>query len=243
LAALGALGDVNAMNAMNTNAAGSDIRSGAALRIAIVGAESTGKTTLAADLSQALRELPQPPHLRVANVPEVLRGWCDRNGRTPLAHEQAAIVRAQHALIEDAAATHDMVVCDTTALMTAVYSHFLFNDDSLNQRAVELHGRTDLTLLMALDLPWAPDGLQRDGPQVRAPVDTLLRGLLNSAALPFVVVGGDGPSRLANALAAVQPLLALQPLGAPVSSESRHGLFNRPSAGRWSCSCCQAQKS
>jgi nicotinamide riboside kinase len=224
------------MNAMHTTAANGDGHSGTALRIAVVGAESTGKTTLAADLARALRDLPAPPQLRVANVPEVLRGWCDRNGRTPLAHEQAAIVRAQHALIEEAAATHDVVVCDTTALMTAVYSRLVFSDHSLDQRAVDLHGRMDLTLLMALDLPWVPDGLQRDGPQVRAPVDTLLRSLLNNAALPFVVVSGEGPTRLANAMAATRRLLDSP---RPSGSQTRRGLFDRPSAGRWSCACCQ----
>jgi nicotinamide riboside kinase len=228
---------------VNTLSTCQDGPASAALRIAIVGAESTGKTTLAAELACALRELPAPPPLRVANVPEVLRGWCDRNGRTPLAHEQAAIVRAQHTLIEEAAATHDVVVCDTTALMTAVYSHFVFNDDSLDQRATVLHARMDLTLLMALDLPWVPDGLQRDGPQVRAPVDTLLRGLLNDAALPFVVVSGEGPSRLANAMAAAQSLLAAR---APAGIETRRGLFDRAldgkGAGRWSCRCCPAPK-
>jgi hypothetical protein len=38
------------------------------------------------------------------------------------------ILRAQHERIAEAAATHDWVVCDTTALMTAVYSRFVFGD-------------------------------------------------------------------------------------------------------------------
>ena len=31
---------------------------------------------------------------------------------------------------------------------------------------------------MALDIAWQPDGLQRDGPQVRVPVDSRVRSLL-----------------------------------------------------------------
>jgi nicotinamide riboside kinase len=202
------------------------------LRIAIVGAESTGKTSLALALAPAL----QATHgLRVASVPEVLRGWCDRNGRTPMAHEQAAILRAQHTLIEEAAANHDIVVCDTTALMTAVYSRYVFNDASLEARAIELQSRMALTLLMALDLPWVADGLQRDGPQVRAPVDALLRGLLHEANLSFEVIKGQGPARLANALAAVAQLLQSPQ---PASASARRGLFDRAAAGRWSCTCC-----
>jgi thymidylate kinase len=71
-----------------------------AIAIAIVGAESTGKTTLAQALCEALQAR---SGRRVAWVPEVLRGWCERAGRTPLAHEQASILRMQHEQI--AAAT------------------------------------------------------------------------------------------------------------------------------------------
>jgi molybdopterin-guanine dinucleotide biosynthesis protein len=47
-------------------------------RIALLGAESTGKTQLA----QALGLRLQQQGLRVTVVPEVLREWCDRQGRT-----------------------------------------------------------------------------------------------------------------------------------------------------------------
>jgi hypothetical protein len=49
------------------------------------------------------------------------------------------------------------------------------------------------------------DGLQRDGPQVREPVDDTLRELLLANALPFAVVGGQADQRVAQALAAVAP--------------------------------------
>lgn len=175
-----------------------------AIRIAIVGAESTGKTTLAAALAPRLAA---DSGLRVAWVPELLRQWCDRAGRTPHAHEQAAILRGQHGLIEQAAATNDVVVCDTTALMIAVYSRLLFADRSLQARAAALHRRMALTLLMALDLPWVADGHQRDGPQVREPVDSLLREVLAEHRLPWAVVAGSGAARLENAVDAVAPLL------------------------------------
>ena len=90
-----------------------------ALRIAIVGAESTGKTALARALAGRLAEL---TGRRCTWVGEWLRHWCEREGRTPRPDEQAAIAEHQHRLIDAAAAAHDLVVCDTTALMTAVYS-------------------------------------------------------------------------------------------------------------------------
>ncbi len=178
------------------------------LRIAIVGAESTGKSTLAHALGAALGAAPAPRGgRRVAVVDEWLRTWCETAGRTPRAEEQAAILREQHARIEAAAASHAIVVADTTALSTAVYSRLLFGDCSLECEAVERHRSMDATLLTAIDLPWVADGHQRDGPQVREPVDTALRELLARHRLPFSVIGGQGSARLAQAVAALRPLL------------------------------------
>jgi nicotinamide riboside kinase len=206
-----------------------------AIRIAIVGAESTGKTSLA---SQLAARLAQDGGYAVAWVPEVLREWCDEQGRTPLAHEQAAIMRAQHGRIDAAAARHDIVVCDTTALMTAVYSRLIFDDRSLDEQALALHRGMSLTLLTALDLPWVADGHQRDGEHVREPVDGLLRQLLLAHRLPWAVIGGAGPLRVQQAVHAVAPLLRGRRAGA-------RGPFTRldeadDAAGRivWSCACC-----
>ena len=123
-----------------------------AIRIAIVGAESTGKTTLAAALAPRLAA---DSGLRVAWVPELLREWCDRTGRTPQAHEQAAILQAHHERIETAAAAHDLIVCDTTALMIAIYSRLLFDDAD--------HGRSSAGSMSGAD------GITVTTPSVTAP--------------------------------------------------------------------------
>lgn len=206
-----------------------------ALRIALVGAESTGKTTLAQALPARIEAL---SGLRCALVSERLRAWCDTMGRTPLRHEQAAIAEAQHKAIEQAAARHDVVVCDTTALMTAVYSELIFDDTSLTAAAIAWQRRCQLTLLTAIDLPWVADGHQRDGPQVRAPVDARLRALLQQHGIGFNVVAGQGERRLAHALETITPLLKGR-------SPREPGLFTRL-AGRgradarpgWRCDCC-----
>lgn len=188
-----------------------------ALTLAIVGAESTGKTTLAHELASALAE---QTGLACTVVPEWLRAWCEREGRTPRRAEQAAIARQQHALIDAAAADHDLVVCDTTALMTAVYSRTVFGDGSLDDEALRLHASIDLTLLTALDLPWQADGLQRTGAHVREPVDNRLRALMARGNLGWSLVAGTGGRRLQAALDAVAP--AARALAAP-----RRGLFTR----------------
>ncbi len=206
-----------------------------ALMIAIVGAESTGKSVLAAALADALSAA---TGLRAVAVPEWLRLWCEREQRTPRPEEQAAIAAETQARIDAAAATHDIVVCDTTALMTAVYSEMLFGDRSLHTMAIAHQRRMDLSLLTALDLPWVADGLQRDGPQVRGPVDEHVRALLIGHGLPWALVAGSGAARLESALDAVAPLLRGR-------STPRSGLFSRlqarnaePAARRWTCALC-----
>lgn len=192
---------------------------------AIVGAESTGKTTLARGLAEALRA----DGLNAVMVPEVLREFCDDLGRTPYPHEQAAIALAQTQRMASAARTHSVVVSDTTALMTAVYSDYLFDDQTLYGQALADHAQADLTLLTALDLPWEADGLQRDGAHVREPVDTLIRHHLVRAGLPFSVVAGQGAHRLQQALITVRQALT--------AAQRAQDNTQRP-RWRWVCDKC-----
>lgn len=175
--------------------------------IALLGAESTGKTTLARALALELRALGH----EVRVVDEFLREFCDAQGRTPRPDEQAAIAAEQRRRIEAAAADGSTVLADTTPLMSAVYSALLFGDRSLHAEALAWQRRCRLTLLTGLDLPWQPDGLQRDGPHVRGPVDAAVRTLLAEGDVGYGVVYGRGAARTAAALAALRPALGLAP--------------------------------
>jgi nicotinamide riboside kinase len=179
--------------------------------IALLGAESTGKTTLARALHRALQA--QGHH--VALVEEALREFCVRSGRTPRHDEQAGIARMQSEHIAEAARTHELVVADTTSMMVAVYSQLLFNDSSLLPDAVSEQAQHRVTLLMALDLPWVPDPGIRDGAHVREPVDTLLRNALRDDGVDYSVIAGRGEQRLAHALRAVQAALHAPDPAAP----------------------------
>lgn len=183
--------------------------------VAILGAESTGKTTLAAALADALRALGRDAVV----VPEHLRSFCDAEGRTPRREEQAAIADAQRRHIEAAAARADIVLADTTPLMTAVYSDLLFGDTGLYDAALAQQRDCAVTLLAGLDLPWRADGLQRDGPHVRRPVDALIRRALDGAQLPYAVVYGEGEARTMQALAALRRPLDLPPNQEPALTE------------------------
>ena len=205
--------------------------------LAIVGAESTGKSTLAQALADRLA---CDTGWRSVSVGEYLREWCEREGRTPQAHEQAAIAAEQARRIEAAAQAHDIVVCDTTPLMTAVYHRYIFGDRSLDAEALAWQRRCTVTLLTALDLPWLADGHMRDGEHVREPVDAAVREMLIGAGLPFVVVAGLGEARLEAAVDAVAP--HLRRADAPAQ-----GLFSRLAARdavqpewRWVCETCDS---
>ena len=110
--------------------------------IALLGAESTGKTTLAQALRDALaHEGVMGRGVSVGMVPEYLREFCARHGRTPHPHEQAQIADEQTRRIDAAARLHDLVVADTSALMIAVYSDQVFGDLSLYRSAEHAHAR------------------------------------------------------------------------------------------------------
>jgi nicotinamide riboside kinase len=198
------------------------------LKIALLGAESTGKTQLSAELAAWLRGLGRS----VAVVPEVLREWCTREGRTPRPDEQMPIAQEQERRVDEAASSADVVISDTTSLMVAIYSAMLFEDGSLYQFALARQREYNVTLLTGLDLPWVADGLQRDGPHVREPVDALVREALARAEVDFHTVYGRGEERLANAVAAIAPWVP--GLASPGTAASR-------TASRtwvWTCDKC-----
>ena len=189
------------------------------LKIAVLGAECTGKSSLVA----ALQAHWQARGAKVLVAPEVLRQWCDQQGRTPLAHEQKAIAQAQADLTEHASDV-DYLIADTSPLMTAIYSDVLFQDPSLYPFALSHQRIYQHTLVAGLDLPWQADGMQRDGPAMREQIDARLREVLQREGLAFSMVYGQGLQRLAGALAVLEP-------GASTLPQAR-------SSWRWLCDKC-----
>ena len=176
------------------------------LKIAVLGAECTGKSSLVA----ALQAHWQARGARVVVADEVLRIWCAQQGRTPLAHEQKAIAQAQAELTENASDV-DYLIADTSPLMTAIYSDVLFQDPSLYPFALSHQRIYQHTLVAGLDLPWQADGIQRDGPAMREQIDARLREVLQREGLAFSMVYGQGLQRLAGALAVLEPGAATVP--------------------------------
>lgn len=194
--------------------------------VALVGAECTGKSTLAQQMAAALSALGTPAIV----VPESLRNFSTRMGRTPRRDEQQAIAEAQSAAIRRASAQHPIVIADTTALMTAVYSEQVFGDTGLYAFGLRHHRVAGLTLLAATDLPWQADGLQRDGPSARQEVDRLLRQALDRSGTPYAVILGDGPQRLRSALAALR-----RAIGAPAPADAPRWRYHCRRCDRVDC--------
>jgi nicotinamide riboside kinase len=201
------------------------------LRVALLGAESTGKTRLAGELAAALTKA----GLRCTVVPEYLREWCDRQGRTPQREEQAEIARIQSLRIAQAPPA-DLLIADTTALVTAVYSELLFGDTSLFEMAWACQAGFDLTLLTGTDLPWQADGHQRSSPEKRDAFDAALRRALDRGHVRYQVIYGQGEERLAQALAILRacgrlPSLAIQ------GQNQEHAERDAEPLARWHWSC------
>ncbi len=171
-------------------------------RIAVVGAESTGKTSLVLALSE---------QVGAVVVPEYLRQFVEQHGRVPTQDEQVALmqeqIRAEEAAVGQAASLgHPFVLCDSSAIMTAVYSHVYFGDRTLYDSALAYHRTMDLTLFCQPDLPWVADPGQRDGPDIQRTVHECLVDWLGDLDGPLVPIVGAGDSRVRLALRAMAAL-------------------------------------
>lgn len=168
-------------------------------RIAVLGAESSGKSTLCEALAR---------HYGAVWVPEYLREFVDTHARVPFESDQYPIARTQRAREDQAAEVaasrvHRLLFCDTTPLMTALYSRQYWG--RVDPQLARLDSRHDYawTLVTAPDSPWEPDGLQRESEAVRQNVHRMLLETLQARAIPYVLLEGS----LAQRIGAVEALL------------------------------------
>ena len=167
------------------------------LRVAILGAESSGKSTLAEALAA---------RYGTVWVPEYLREFVDTRGRVPFESDQYPIARTQLER-EDAAAARAtrFLFCDTTPLMTALYSRQYWG--RVDPQLARLDSRHDyaLTLVTAPDSPWEPDGLQRESEEVRQQVHRMLLDTLAARAIPYILLEGELAQRMRQVEALLGP--------------------------------------
>ncbi len=175
----------------------------APLRIAVVGAESSGKTTLAFALGRALgaqvvEEFARThltlhgPRYGEADLPLIARGQAH-------AEEEAAGLAARHG--------RAFLVCDTDLITVRIWSEEKFGRcDPWVLQASEQRSYA-LWLLCRPDIPWEPDPLRED-PHDRERLFARYEALLRAQGRTHAVVGGALEDRLRQALAAVGGLAA-----------------------------------
>lgn len=168
-------------------------------RVAVVGAESTGKTTLARDLAA---------RFRTVMVPEFARGYLETRGGVCVPQDLPVIAREQAAAEErQARAANRLLVCDTDLLTTVLWNERYFNTCDPEVARIAGGRRYDLTLLCENDLPWVSDGL-RDSPGHREWFRGRFVSELSARRRPVHFVSGTGTERLGAALPPVEALLA-----------------------------------
>jgi len=168
-------------------------------RIALLGAESTGKSHLALALGDRLGGIV---------VAEYLREFCDRAARVPRVDEQAGIAAEQarrecRAVRLAAERGLSWVICDTTPLMVALYSIDCFGDHGLLADALERQRGYALSLVCMPDIEWVADGFIRADPETRKRIHGLLVEVLDRHRIAWTPVSGSGEQRLGSALQAL----------------------------------------
>ncbi|MBI3886341.1 MAG: ATP-binding protein [Opitutae bacterium] len=181
------------------------------LRIAVYGPESTGKTRLAEKLAA---------HFGAPLVAEYARELWDRQGALtledmlPVSREQARredeAAATCHVLRDKPAGANSLVVCDTDALTTMLWSDLLYGTapDELRRSAEQRCRNYALYLLLDIDVPFAPDP-QRcfPDPADREKCMRVWRGALERRRLPCVEIRGNWAERERAAIAAVDEIL------------------------------------
>jgi NadR type nicotinamide-nucleotide adenylyltransferase len=177
------------------------------LRVCLLGAESTGKSTLAVALARAYGTL---------WVPEYGSAYTEvgRPAGAPWTSAEFTHIARVQCWLEDflAGFAHAVLVCDTDAFTTAVFHQAYLGSPARGFEA-EAARLYDLYVVCGLDVPWERDGLREFEAARRHHQETYLEHARASGA-PWLVVEGPPERRLAAAREAVDALLAAR--GAPV---------------------------
>lgn len=174
----------------------------ASLKIAIVGPESTGKSTIAKQIAA---------YKNTFCVPEYARYYCQNLDRNYTLQDEINMFYGQIAL-EDAITQnshHHLVICDTTILTVKIWCDHLFGDTPKFVTEEIKTRKYDLYLLMDIDLPWQDDPL-RDFPEQRDHFKQIWIDELNVLNADYKIISGDGKNRFANALDAINDFLQLK---------------------------------
>ncbi|MBL7981124.1 MAG: ATP-binding protein [Flavobacteriales bacterium] len=167
------------------------------IKIAIVGPESSGKSTLCAALAE---------HFQEKRVDEFARHYLEHLGRAYEERDLLVIARGQCAFEDDIPEQHDgLLFCDTDMITIRIWSEEKYGHCAPELMALAEHRHYDHWLLCTPDIPWEPDPL-RENPHDRDRLFDVYHTMLTHLAKPFTLITGSPDERLRTAVAAVMRL-------------------------------------
>jgi NadR type nicotinamide-nucleotide adenylyltransferase len=168
------------------------------IKIAVVGPESTGKSTMSAYLAK---------HYNTAWVPEFARDYCAKLTAPPTWQDELNMFYGQLALEKEILPqANKLLICDTTFITVKIWSDYTFGKtpqevlDELPNHPYHLY------LLLNIDLPWEEDPL-RDFPHLREHFLDVWYKELNALNADYRLISGTGPERYEQAVAAIDSFL------------------------------------
>lgn len=165
-------------------------------KVAVVGTESTGKSTLAMRLAA---------HYRTVFVPEAARDLVPDSNQIDMSVLNAITTSHAKAIAEAVPQANRLLFSDTELRSTAVYAKYFFDESLDLTPEILAANRFDLYLLLENDVPFVQDG-SRLTEQLRNDLQVMYRKSFAPAILPVRVISGPWPARFEKAIEAVQTL-------------------------------------
>jgi HTH-type transcriptional repressor of NAD biosynthesis genes len=179
------------------------VRAYYAKRVCLVGAESTGKTTLAAQLAK---------HFQTIWVPEYGREYSEAklaaDGQYNWVTEEFEHIAKTQCEHENKAAgrSNKILICDTDAFATSIWHQRYFGAASPAVDAIATkHRKPDLYLLTDINTPFVQDGT-RDGEHIREWMHQTFVTQLTDTNRPFKLLDGNFEVRLQKAIHYIEQL-------------------------------------
>jgi NadR type nicotinamide-nucleotide adenylyltransferase len=176
-------------------------------RIVLVGAESTGKTTLAEELARHYGTVWMPEYGREYWEQKLLAGTAQQWTAAEFLHIASEHARREDSLARTAAPP---LIVDTDAFATAIWHRRYLQDQrsaAVERLAAERRPLYALYLLTAPDFPFVQDGT-RDGEAIRDWMHQTFVAELRATHRPWLLLTGAPHQRRAAAIAAINAALA-----------------------------------
>jgi NadR type nicotinamide-nucleotide adenylyltransferase len=179
------------------------VRGWFARRVCVLGAESTGTTTLCSQLAEAVGTVWVPEYGREYSAVKFGRGEAVWHS------DEFVHIATEQARREDAAArlANRVLVCDTNVFATVLWHRRYVGTDEPRVRAIAAAGRCDLYLLTGDEIPFVQDGL-RDGEAIRHTMHSWFERDLSGQTVTWRLLRGSPEDRLSAAMSAVRHLMA-----------------------------------